>query len=405
MPKRSAAISILALALAAPWTAFAADLSVQTLDLISHGGLDSGTGRFAVDTRLYFDLAIKGGEKFGGLIRMDFLSGTVENDLAKSGQTLNHLTGAPIAGDINAIIDKINSLTSPRLRTAAVTARGLLGLPLEATYFVGMLDNFCSGDDFITLYGASPFSTALRGPMVYPEGVGGNSNLFYEGIHAVNGTGFRFGTTSKLSSGFNAYLYAYQDADIGPGFWSGDLRFLLNSGPVKLELFGGGSTQPGAPLGVYRAGMLFYAAPGEVGEFFAQAGIPRWDISKAFSVDELYFLFEPRINFGVGSLALTVFYHPAWYRQKETDEAGSLDAAFNLRFGKLAEQGAQGGVESLLELRTATGSTPLSINISPYYSVIAAGIEWDMKLTLKLFPFPSPWYGVFKPFIGLKTSF
>jgi hypothetical protein len=386
----------LAVALAAAPGARAADLRVERLELLSHGSVNESTGAFEAASRLYFDLTIAGGDKFGGILKLDFLSGNIESDLAADADP------DPDTATLSEAIAKLNALTSPRFKTAAITAKSVFDLPVDLSYFVGYLDTFASGDDFVPLFGTAPFATALRGPMVYPEGVGGNPDLFYEGIHAVNGTGFRLGTNPKLSERLVGYAYIYQDSDLGAGSWSGDLRGLFNSPTVKVELFAGAST--GGAYGTYRGGLLFFAAPGDVGEFFLQAGIPYWDPTSEFTMDNLYFLFEPRVNFGFGNLALTVFYHPGWYRQAATGESSSLDTAFNLRLGKIARDGAQGGLESLLEFRPTT-ALPLAVDVSPYYSVIAGGVEWDFKMSLRVFPFPSPWYGMLKPFIGLKTSF
>jgi hypothetical protein len=401
MPKRSIAVPIFCLAaILCPGSIRAADLSVDTLDLVTHGGLNPASGLFEVNTRLFFDLSMRGGDKFAGLLRLEFQNSSVENAISRAGNP---------ATDLPSALDKLNNLTSPTIRTAAVTARQAFDLPVDVSYFVGYLDTFASGDDFGPLFGAAPFGTNLRGPMVYPNGVGGNSSIYYDGIAAANGTGFRLGTSPKFSDTLAAYVYMYQDSDIGAGYWSGDSRILLNGEHIKFEAFAGASTYPGAKLGVYRGGFLFFAAPGDVGEFFAQVGIPHWDPLQSLSVDSLFFLFEPRINFGAGALALTVFYHPSWYRERNNSlptlgEKGALDTAVNLRFGRLERNGVQGGIEGLLEFRPLT-ATPLTTEISPYYSAISGGIEWDFKLGLKVFPLPSQWYGVLEPFIGLKTSF
>ncbi|MBL8967768.1 MAG: hypothetical protein JNG85_12240, partial [Spirochaetaceae bacterium] len=247
-----------------------------------------------------------------------------------------------------------------------------------------------------------PFATALSGPMVYPEGIGGDPNRFYDGIHAAYGTGFRLGAAFPTAA---AYAYLYQDSALGSGRWSADLRGLLDARKLKFELFAGASLDPSASYGLYRAGFLFHYAPGAVGEFYAQVGLPRLDPTAGIGIDDFYFLFEPRVNFSPGSLAITVFYHPAYYRQTATDEKGSLDLGFNLKFGSLAATGSQGGVESLLAFRTRLTDSPLVIDVAPYYSVISAGLEWNFKLDLRVFPFPSAWYGIFRPFIGAKTSF
>jgi hypothetical protein len=402
-----AALAPIALAtlLAAPLGLGAADLRVDQLELLTHGAMNSDNSAFEVGSRLYFDLAMQGGDKFSGLLKLDFLNGDIEKAL-----NLANSQASTTSPDGTDLANRINNLISPRLRTVAITANAVFDLPLDLSYFVGTMDTFCSGDEFTPLFGAAPFGTELRGPMVYPDGVGGNANVWFDGIHAANGTGFRLATTPKLSPSSIGYFYIYQDSNIGPGTWSGDLRWLFNRESVKAEVFAGATT--GSDFGTYRGGLLFYAASGDVGEFLAQAGVTRWDSGAGFGLDNLYFLFEPRINFGAGQAAITVFYHPSFYLQhdyRDQGEKGALDAAFNLRFGTISVGGAQGGVQTLLAFRPLTldanVTPPLAIDLAPYYSIIAGGVRWDFKLDLRLFPFPSAWYGMFRPFIGLKTSY
>lgn len=402
MSKPSAALLLaLALSAAAPAALAAADLRVDQLELLTHGALNPSSGAFEVGSRLYFDLSIEGGDKFAGLLRMDFLNSDIENALSLAGKTFSSTATGP------QIADRFNNIISPKLRTVAITARSILGLPLDLAYFVGNMDAFASGDDFTTLFGAAPFATDLRGPMVYPDGVGNNPNIWFEGIAEANGTGFRLRTTPNFSSSSVGYAYFFQDADIGPGVWSGDLRYLINNPQVKAEFFAGATANGGQ--GLYRGGLLFFAGTGDVGEFFAQAGVTHWDPLGNFSIDDLYFLFEPRLNLGIAQVALTVFKHPSWYLEQDygnSGEKGALDAAFNLRFGQISQSGSQGGTETLFAFRQgSTTATPLTIDSSGYYSLIAGGVRWDFKMDLRLFPFPSQWYGIFRPFIGLKTSY
>jgi len=400
MPKPKAALILLAALAVVPRLATAADVSVDRLELLTRGAYDADAEEFQASTRLFFDMAFEGGEKFGAVLKLTFLNGNIEEAMSLDDQE---------ASVANAY-DKLDSLISPKLRTVAVTARSIFDLPLDFSYFVGDMDVFCGGDDFVSLFGTAPFATSLRGPMVYPDGVGGDTDIWYEGVHAVSGTGFRLATTPKLWPGAVGYAYFYQDSAVGTGYWSGDLRFQLNTEVIKLEAFAG-ATGAGA-RGWYRTGFLFFAAPGDVGEFFIQAGITRWDAEESLSLDSVYFLFEPRINFGAGMAAVTLFYHPAYYLQRDfTDagEKGALDTAFNIRFGKIAQDGAQGGLETMLAFRPLTEDKdlvpPLAVDASPYFSLMAGGIQWDFKLGVRAYPFPDEWYGIFRPFIGLKTSF
>jgi hypothetical protein len=411
MPKPRAALLTLAFVLsaAAPDILVAADLRVDQLELLSHGELNEETGSYEVGSRLFFDLSMEGGDKFAGLLKLDFLNGNVEKALNLANSDADS-SSPTLAQDLT---DRINNLTSPRLRTVAVTARSMFGLPLDLCYFVGEMDAFCSGDDFVPLFGAAPFATEIRGPMVYPDGLGGNPRVWYNGIYAANGTGFRIATTPKLSEGSVGYLYFYQDSNIGPGTWSGDLRFLSNGSSVKTEIFAGATTGNNeSDRGLYRCGLLFFASSGDIGEFLAQMGVTRWDATKSLSLSDLYFLFEPRMYIGSAMTAITFFYHPSWYLQKDYRDLGeerALDMAFDLRFGSLSRVGAQGGIQTILAFRPEsedTDVTPtLAVDASPYYSLVSGGVRWDFKLDLRLFPFPDEWYGMFRPFIGLKTSY
>jgi hypothetical protein len=403
MSKSTSSLIVLALAAflaVVPPALTAADINVDRLELLSRGAMEAGSEEFTVSSRLFFDLSYEGGEKFGAVLKLDFLNGGIEKAMSLDEE----------AADALNYLDKLDNLISPKLRTVSVTARSVFDLPLDFTYFVGNQDVFCSGDDFPLLFGTASFATTLRGPMVYPDGVGGDTSLWYEGIHAVNGTGFKLSTTPRLMPGAVGSAYFYQDSALGAGYWSGDLRFQLNTEVVKLETFAGWTGT--GERGWYRGGLLFFAAPGDVGEFFIQAGITRWDASEPLSLDSVYFLFEPRIDFGTGMASVTVFYHPAYYLQRDfttKGEKGALDTAFNLRFGRIARDGLQGGVESLLAFRPLTSDPDLvpslSVDASPYFSILAGGIQWDFKLSIRAFPFPSQWYGMFSPFIGLKTSF
>ena len=61
--------------------------------------------------------------------------------------------------------------------------------------------------------------------------------------------------------------------------------------------------------------------------------------------------------------------------------------------------------ESIRTVHTAFDLGVNLVDVSPYYALVSGGVRWDFKLDLRLFPFPDEWYGMFKPFIGLKTSY
>ncbi|HOX92820.1 MAG TPA: hypothetical protein PLC54_07840, partial [Spirochaetales bacterium] len=287
------------------------------------------------------------------------------------------------------------------LNTAAISLENLGGTPLELTFFAGRLDRFCTGDDFPVLFGAAPFSTSMRGFMVYPEGIGGDTSRSYDGLHSVFGTGIRMG----LSGGSVVpYLYLYQDLWLGPGIYSSDARVLINTDKVKLEAFVGASF-PQSVAGLYRGGLLFYYDTGSIGDFYAQVGLPRWDPSSPFSAELLYFLFEPRIHFGFGSLTLSLFFRPSWYLFVPTGDQGALDMRVDLSFGTLTEQGIQGGAETRIKYRPDATGGPVSVEAAPYLQLMIGGVRLDMRMDLALFPVPEPWYALFMPAVGIRAAY
>jgi hypothetical protein len=409
MPKAALLTLASLVSAAAPSALAAAELRVDQLELLSRGALNEDSGNYEVGSRLFFDLSIEGGDKFAGLLRLDFLNSELERAMNLSNSNADS-SSPSLAQDLT---DRVNNSISPNLRTVAITARSMFGLPADLTYFVGETEAFCSGEDFVSLFGTAPFATELRGPMAYPDGIGGNPRIWYDGIYTPSGTGFKIGTNSALSERATGYLYLYQDSNIGPGTWSGDLRFLVNGSTAKAELFAGATTGNQEALrGIYRCGLLFFASSGDAGEFLAQFGATRWDATGPLSLDDLFFLFEPRIYIGTARLAVTVFCHPGWYLQQdysELGEKGATDINFDLRFGSVNRTGAQGGLQTLFAFRPLTQDAKLepalAVDASPYYALVSGGVRWDFKLDLRLFPYPDEWYGMLRPSIDIQTSY
>jgi len=390
MKKKHALIMLLACAAA---SVHGADLSVPYLGLLTNGRLNAA-GTFELSTRVGIDMLIAGGSKFDAWFKLGFRSAAAEEylDAVESISTFDEPADA---------IANLEAATGLSLRTVAIQVKELFGTPLQLASFVGHLDTFCSGSDFTTIFGTSDFATKFRGYMYYPDGIGGDASRRYDGLHEVYGTGMRLtlpGETLRSS------LYAYQDSWLGAGFWSMDARALLSGERVKLEAFAGASF-PVSTAGVYRGGLLFYFQTGEMGDFYAQVGIPRWDPTEIFTMDMLSFLFEPRINFGPGQLVLSLFFHPAWYLQKTTNEQGALELRFDLGFGTIKEGSARGGVETELSYDQNLDANNLTIEAAPYLQTIINGVRWDIRLAMRALPFPKPWYGMFMPTIGVSTAF
>ena len=385
---------LLAMALiAALSSAGAAGLSVSEFAILSNGRVNAA-GLFMLSTRMNLDMLVEGGAKFAAWFRMSFASDDLES-------YFENLYATPDPIDPAQAIPILDATRGFAVRTAAVSIQEAFGSPLELTLFAGRLDEFCSGSDFPALFGTKTFSTKLKGFMYYPDGIGGDPSRWYDGLHTAYGTGLRL---SLPGENFRPYLYLYQDLWMGQGTWSADARVLFNSERVKLEGFLG-ATFPAAEAGLYRAGLLFHYDTGAIGDFYAQVGIPRWDPAAAFGPELLYFMFEPRIDFGFGALNLSLFFHPAWYLQAPTGEDGSLDMRVDLNFGDLTDDGIMGGVETLLAYDPESATVPLTVESAAYVQTIMSGVRIDAKLTVRAFPFPDVWYGIFMPSLGLTTSF
>ncbi len=349
---------------------FSADLLVPTLDLITRGYFDDD-GRFVAGARGSIDLLVAGGYKFGGRLILNMESDNLE---------------------------QITAGTTVQFKTVSVTARELFGMPFNLSYFIGQHTTFCNGDIFTEYFGAERFATNMRGFLYYPEGIR------YDGIHNLAGTGLAVTTSPNLSNVFLGELYLYQDSYLGKGFFSSDLRTLINLELFKFEAFAG-SSLPVSTAGLYRAGVLMlYKTPEGVGEFLSQIGIPRWDpVNDPFSIDLFYFLFEPRVRIGFFSIILTLFWHPEYYNRQPTNELGTSDLNVNFLFGEPEKSILSGGLEGTFTFSTSGEKEQFKAVVSPYFSAITAGVVWNLKIKTKVFPFePNDFI---EGYIGVKAEF
>lgn len=392
-------LCILMLIAAATTSVFGAGLSVPDFRMLTNGRINDSA--LVLSSRVYTDLLIEGGAKFSASFKLGFQTDDLEGYL---NALATPITATTPEEEAIAILDERTGLM---FRSASITLNGAFGTPLETTVFIGRMDPFAAGDDFPLLFGTSDFATKLRGYMYYPEGIGGDQTRYYNGLHEAYGTGLRLSLPGER---LKPYLYLYQDAWIGQGNYSVDARILFNTTKIKLEGFAGASF-PVSELGVYRGGFLFFFDTGNVGAFYAQIGVPRWDPSEPFTMDKLFFMFEPRVDFGAGTLTLSLFFHPEWYLQKETGESGALDMRMDFSLGKLAVSGLQIGVEALLsynpnDTADPASSSALVVELAPYFNSIRDGVRWDLKLGIRVLPFPEEaWYGIFRPSIGITTAF
>lgn len=373
--KRGVTVLIIAIFILSGSLIYAANLLVPSLELITYGYLEDGS--FNLRTRGDIDFRIEGGYKFGGNVMLGFQSNSIENIFLPDGE------------------EESNTLT---FQSASVIVRELFSLPLNLTYFAGQMQTFCNGDIFRNHFGAEPFASKYRGYIYFPNGV------VYNGIHTILGTGFLV-ETAGIWDWLDLSLYLYQDGYLGQGMYSFDLRGLFNFPNFKMETFVG-TTLGASSLGLYRAGALLYFKAGTTGEFLTQVGIPRWDPAETLDISHFYFLFEPRVNLGLLSIIMTLFWHPQYYHQTITDELGSIDINIDFRLGDPNVNTTSGGLETNLIFSSAPnalGSDQFKAGISPYISIITAGVIWDFKVRLKLFPFN---FGdMVETFISVKAEF
>ena len=352
-------------------SSFAADLIVPSMELMTRGYSQDGV--FILGTRGNLDLDVAGGYKFGGSVSINLQSDSLE-DFSR---------------------DKVLTF-----KAASVTARELFTLPLDISYFVGKTDLFCNGDIFADVFGAPGVSSLYRGYMYFPETVP------YEAIHGIGGTGVKISTSPNRFQRFLASAYIYQDSYMalegGPGYFSTDLRGVLNLEQIKLDGFFG-ATFPYAPSGLYRMGLLFFYKPATAGEFLMEIGIPRWDPAvDPFSINLFYFLFEPRLTLNAMSIILTLFWHPGYYLQQATEETGTTNININFSFGNLSKAPYAGGIESSISL-LSTETTQFRVLLSPYFRAVTSGVLWDFKVNFNLYPFVLD--DLIEGFIGIRAEF
>lgn len=377
----------------------AADIVIPELSISTHGSFNAAD-KFILTSRSAFDLQIQGGSKFSALLKLGFRTNDLESHLNTIGTGIQ-LSDTPDSAELAQAIKQLEHMHGLEFRTSAISIQNIFSTPLELSMFVGHFDSFVSGDDFIPLFGSKPFATRIKGFMYYPEGIGANKNIWYDGLHQAYGTGFRL-TMKGLP--VLPYLYAYQDSWLGAGHYSVDGRVLLNMDLLKLEAFAGLSLPVGT-MGVYRGGLLFYVDTGTIGSFYAQIGVPYWQPDVPFSLSNMYFLFEPRLQFGIVNLIISLFFHPAYYLQQSTGKDGALDLRINALFGNISVNNMQGGLDSKLSYDPNLASSNIQFELAPYYQLVSSGVRWDFRLTTRLLPFPGQWYQIFAPTIGITTSF
>ena len=397
-------------------TVSAAEITVPRLELASRGWFVDGD--FTVSSRISMDLALSGGYKYSFLLGLSLEAPDVARAFA-----YRNFNYEPIAFDpadpldiddlntnFNALAEKQKNQAFLGFRVAKATINKPFNLPLSLSYFVGSGDDFCTGDDFSSLFGLYPFGTDFRGFFCFPDGIGGNMLRQYNGVHGAKGTGLSLVYTG-WDSFFIPMLYIYQDLAFLPdlfntgssvdNLYSGDVRLLFHWKWLSLEAFGGLSWNASMDVTV-RSGLMFHLA-GKGAEFFAQAGITSWDVGKKLNVDNMYFLIEPRLRFQYFAVHVTFFYHPVEYLHiVEDKEQGKADFNVKLMFGN-AESGFTAGLESAVEFNIGD-SDDINFRISPFGSFTSGGLLWEAKIRLLPTKLTKP-KEMMELFIGVRTAY
>lgn len=386
---------------------WSAEISVPLLELATTGTVVDGA--YVLNTHAATELSIEGGYKFGGTLRFSMDAGDLERTLGYAANPPQPIgDGDPVTYiEYNELVDRLRNSAALVFNLAKVVVRSPFGAPLDLAYFVGDADVFCSGDEFPIRFGSAPVGSGFRGYAYFPDGIGGDPSLRYDGIHAAVGTGF-----SVAYTGWKRVVpifYVYQDSSLAAtanlGRYSTDLRLLADGDYVKFEFFTGASF-PYGDYGLYRAGALAYFSTGAGADFLAQIGIPFWNPQEDFGIDNLFFLFEPRVDFGFTSIIMTLFYHPAYYLQRETNERGVSDVNFKFLIGDLKEMAAEGGFETTIGIRgdEQAASEPFRFSLGPFFSLVTEGVRWDFKLKVHPLDYTEP-LEMFETFLGVRTAF
>ncbi len=363
--------TLIALLLCAALPASAASVLAQ-LQLITQGELTGGT--VGLSSQLDLGLRIEGGAKFGGSIGLSLNSAELQEP-----------------GTVEERLDQTLSFES-----AAVSVRDFLGTPMVLGYFTGEGPIFGSGTDFPERFGSDRFASGYSGVLVFGDGVN------YRGFSRVDGTGVSLESGDAWDSA-DLSGFLYQDAQLGTGRFSADLRFRLNRPLLKLDAFAGASF-PRGNFGSYRAGILLYYDTDQIGGFLTQIALTQWTPgTDALLLNEFFVLFEPRLFVGPFATIVTIFWRPEIYFQQPTGEEGNLDINARLQLGRPEVSPLRGGLDARLGIRPNDPAGQFSLVASPFFQLAGSGVVWDLRVNATVWPFePSE---IIQAFVGLTTEF
>jgi hypothetical protein len=402
---------------------FGAEITVPNLELASRGSVEDGN--FVISSSAEADISLTGGYKYGITLGLGAEIPNLEKALSYGRMNMPYTDrtaptnpGSPGDDEYDAMVDEVNDRHNNQatlsIRYVEATVRELFGKPLELSFFIGHYDGLGSGDDFQELFGTVPIGTDVRGFFYYPDGLGGDPTLRFNGaIHSILGTGMVLRGTIHEKVIPSLYIYqdlSFQNEQTGsydPGHYSGDFRLLANSEYAKFEGFMG-ITYINEENPVLRGGVLGYFTSGPFG-LLIQAGLPYWQAGEEIDIDNFYFLLEPRFRFDKMGVNFTFFYHPIYYMNRlitdenGVEESGISDLTLKVFYGDINRSSFETGLETTLGLRIHDGED-ITLWLSPFFRTVTSGLIWDFKVRFNPLYFKEG--GDFaEAFIGIRTAY
>jgi hypothetical protein len=392
---------------------FGVEITVPVLEMASRGAMEEGEFRFT--SLINADIHFGGGPKAGILLGLSL--GSADLGRAFAARNFKFVPMDPgdfvTAAEYNALGGQVEGQFNDQamlfFRIVKATAPRIFRLPLELSYFIGVSDYLCFGDEFASRFGEVPVESEFTGFYYFPDGIGGNPLRRYKGIHGVQGTGFSLALTQWER--VVPVLYLYQDFpwNRDQGFlsplssYSGDLRVLVNTENIKLEGFMGFTAGKNS-AGSLRGGLMaFFHSPAGA-DLLVQAGTPGWTPGEKADVDRLYFFMEPRLYLGPLALYVTFFYHPLEYIHVKTgEERGKADINIKVLGGNLKTARVEGGAEVTVGIKMDQRNDT-ALKMGPLVSFISGGVQWDIKFRANLLSWDKP-EEMFEIFAGVRTAY
>jgi hypothetical protein len=363
-------IVLTAFLIAAPL--FSANITVPSLEIYSWARTEGS--EFVLDSYGSMELQLDGGYKFGGAMKFDFTSSSLET------------------ASFNTLTDSL------AFKSVSVTLRELFGIPLDFTYFIGQGDTFGTGELFTPYFG-TPLLGSLYTSYLHFQTAQEQEYNFYRGIHTVYGTGGKF-EFAPPEKNWLLSLYIYQDSspafldtaatpvDFSSRKGSLDIRTAFNFDKVRFEAFVG-TTLPtsDSAIGYIRNGLFFHAGLGKV-EFMAEIGMPRWrPLDDTFGPDLFYLLIEQRLHLERFSVVPTFFWRPGYYQQ-EANATGveAMDINLDFQYHGKQESLISGGIEGNFVYQTAPTSDTTG-KLIPYIQLSTPGVVYKAQVNSQVWPF------------------